>query len=841
MKKIILLICTIGICSSLTLFAQKPKESISELKEYASLYIEDDDYESALPVYLSLDSLEKRNANNTFMVGICMMKTSRQLKAGKYFDKAEKEGCKDPKLTFYLGQVRHLVHQFDEAIAYFETYKNLLKKTDPAYAYNLFEANNFINQCNTGKKLISVPLSVEIKNLGNVINTIYPEYVPLISADEKTLIFTSRRPTGTGGKLDDNDNMYFEDVFISHRENNLWTTPVSIGKKINSKRHDACVGLNPNGRTLYLYKPDKKIKEGVSGDIYQSDLVNGEWTSPARLNNNINTNYWEPSACISFDEKTLYFSSNRPGGIGGLDLYKSTFTNGEWGPAVNLGPDVNTIFDEDAPFMHSDNKTLYFSSKGHQNMGDYDIFYTIFDDKKQAWSNPENIGYPLNSADNDIYFSWNQNDNKAYFSSLREDSYGEKDIYTAQRVNKDTTYISVKGFVLDSISHKAIAASVGIFDLSNGKIVANYKSDTVTGNYLIELKKGKVYKIKVVASGYLYKEDTLNIEQTSSMIEYRKNFKLKQLLFNKTAEDVSLQHVGNLPKILKKSDLKHLAKQLKLADTTNEMYKLSQYRNKFKVGDKLEFDKILFEEDKHDLTMESITELEELYGLMKSYPEIKVEISGHTDSLGKHRHNMRLSQKRSQVVVNYLIKRGVDKHRLEAKGYAELRPITTNETEEGRHMNRRTEFTIVKLDTAIVDKSVPEFTPEIIPEKPVEPVKVKVEKKTTLGILAHFGYNSSYLSEYSKSKLVLVVNEMSNNARMRIKIHAYSDPLGAHNYNMELSNKRANEIKKYLVEQGIDETRIEIASEGDLKPIIQTEDKMANVMNRRVEFEILQE
>ena len=144
-----------------------------------------------------------------------------------------------------MGRVRHLAHQFDEAIAYFETYKNLLKKTDPAYAYSLFEANNFIRKCNTGKKIISVPLSVEITNLGNVINTIYPEYVPLISADEKTLIFTSRQSTGTGGKLDDNDNMYFEDVFISHHENNSWTQPVSIGNKINSKRHDACVGLNP--------------------------------------------------------------------------------------------------------------------------------------------------------------------------------------------------------------------------------------------------------------------------------------------------------------------------------------------------------------------------------------------------------------------------------------------------------------------------------------------------------------------------------------------------------------------------------------------------------------------
>jgi outer membrane protein OmpA-like peptidoglycan-associated protein len=698
MKKLILFF-TLTILSSFAVFAQKAKKaevSVTELKEYASLYIEDDDYESALPVYKALDSLEKRNSNNPFMIGVCMMNTGRQLKASTYFERAKKEGCKDPKLFNYLGHVNHLNHKFDIAIEFYEKYKNALRKADPAYDYTIFETNNLIQQCKTGKQLTSVPLSVNIENIGNTINTIYPEYVPLISADEKTLFFTSRRPTGKGGKLDDNDNMYFEDIFISRKEGVFWSQPKSIGDKINTKRHDACVGINPNGKTLFLYKPDKKVKEGISGDIYQSDFIDNDWTTPVRLNDNINTNYWEPSACISFDEFTLYFSSNRPGGFGGLDIYKSSKVNGEWGPAVNLGPTVNTPLDDDAPFIHSDNKTLYFSSKGHQNMGDYDIFYTVIDPTTQAWSNPENIGYPLNSADHDIYFSWNRTASKAYFSSFRSDTYGEKDIYTATRIVNDTALIAVKGFVLDTITGKPVAASIAFFDLSNGKIVANFNSDTIHGNYLVELKKGKSYKVKVISSGYFYKEDIINIDALGSLIEYRKNFKIRHLLYNQAADDVAMKNVGDINHSLSKSELKQLAKRLHASDTSADLYKLKDYRNKFRVGDKLEFDKILFEENKFDLTSQSIAELEELYGLMRSYPEIIVEISGHTDSLGKHKHNVKLSKKRSKIVVNYLIKRGIDKKRLQAKGYAEADPITTNNTDEGRHLNRRTEFTVIR-------------------------------------------------------------------------------------------------------------------------------------------------
>lgn len=843
MKKIILLsFCLVNILVINNIQAQKAKVSIQELKDYAALYIEDDDYESALPIFKQLDSLEKRNPINPYMIGVCMMKTGRQLKAGVYLERAEQEEHKEPKLYFYLGEFYHLKHQFDKAIKYFETYKTVLRK-DPSYDFNTYEANELIKQCNTGKQLVSVPLSVKIENLGNTINTIYPEYVPLITADEKTLIFTSRRPTGTGGRLDDNDNMYYEDVFISRKENGNWTTPQSIGKKINSKRHDACVGLNPNGKTLFLYKPDKRVKEGISGDIYQSDFVNNDWSAPVKLNDNINTNYWEPSACISFDEQTLYFSSNRPGGFGGLDIYKSSKVNGEWGPAVNLGPKVNTNLDEDAPFMHADNKTLYFSSKGHQNMGDYDIFYTVFDVQKQEWSHPENIGYPLNSADHDIYFSWNQYANKAYFSSFREDTYGEKDIYSAQRINSDTGVVSLKGFVLDTMTNKSIAASVSFFDINTNKIVATFKSDTISGNYAVELKKGKSYKVKVISDGYFYKEETFDIDKESNLIEYRKNFKVRHLLFSKAAEDLALKNVGPLNHSLSKSDLKHLAKHLKHTDTTSQLYQLSEYRNKFRVGDKLEFDKILFEENKYNLTMESITELEELYGLMRSYPEIKVEISGHTDSLGSHKNNIKLSKKRSQIVVKYLIKRGIDKKRLVAKGYAEAIPITTNATDEGRHLNRRTEFTVIALDTTKITAVVPEFKEEVAPKRPDAPVKEKVvkEKKQSLGILAHFGYNSYFLTDYSKQKLTLVITEMTQSPKMRIKIHAYSDPIGVHKYNMELSNKRANAIRDYLISKGIDASRLEIASEGDLNPIVQTDDKMANVMNRRVEFEILSE
>ena len=815
------------------LFAQKSKENLAELQEYAEFYMEDEDYTNALPILKSLDSLDAKNPMHAYQLGICYIKTGRHLKSYSYFEKAEKLKFNDPKLHFYLGQTNQLKHRFDKAILHYQHYLKAIPSTEYEFEKINFETSNFINQCNTGKQFLNIPLAIKIENIGKVVNTPYPEYVPLVSADENTLIFTSRRPETTGGKKDEMDDVYFEDVYICNKQNNNWSTPVGISKKINTNQHDACVGISHNGKTLFLYKPDKKSREVLSGDIYRSDFENNEWTKPVKLNPNINSKYWEPSACISNDDNTIYFSSNRPGGFGGLDIYKSTKENGEWGPAVNLGEHINTPYDEDAPFIHVDNNVLYFSSKGHQNMGGYDIFFSKFNLINQSWELSENIGFPLNSADDDIYFSWNQQANRAYFSSLREDSYGEKDIYRATRISQDSIKIALKGFVLDTISNKPVAASVAFFDVKTKRNIASFNTDTLTGNFSILLEKGKRFLVKIVRQDYLYKEEIIDIDTESALIELRKNFRIKKIIKKKHEVALGANQLKNSPQKLSKREVKKIAKQLKKEDTTST-YQLTTLRTKFKVGDKIIFHNILFDTDNADLNQESIVEVEEIYNVLKSYPELKVEICGHTDSIGLRKHNLDLSKKRAEIVVKYLEKRGLKNNRLTAKGFAEGFPIATNITEKGRHLNRRTEVMVTRINANKIDATVPEFAPKINP--PTAP-----QKMNTLGIKLYFSYNSATLSAYSFQRLHLVIKELNESPSMRIRIHAYSDPLGDHHYNATLSSIRADVIRLHLISKGIDDSRIEIASEGDNKPLLHSLSKKANVLNRRIEFEIISE
>jgi len=816
----------------------KTKDEIVELKDFVALYLEDEDYYGVLPMLLKLDSLEPKNPRHAYLAGIAYLKTNRLIQAVPLIEKAHNHNIKDKDLNFYLGRAKHLSNKFDEAITLYKEHEKSLNKSAIDYEVKKYEIEMLIKQCETGKQLIANPLEIKIENLGQTINTQYPEYVPLIAGDEKNLIFTSRRPTTTGGGKDELDDNFYEDVYISAKENDKWLNPKNISTKINSKHHDACVGISRNGKTLIIYRPDRKAKTEFAGNIYKSELVNNEWTSPVKFEEPINSKYWEPSATISSNDSVIIFSSDRPGGFGGLDLYMCKKQgNGKWGDAVNLGSTVNTPEDDDAPFLHSDDKTLYFSSKGHHNMGGYDIFYTELNSNANTWTQPENIGYPLNSADHDIYFVWNKDASRAYFSTFRNDSYGDKDIYSATRVGRDSSLIVMSGFVLDTITGKSLNASVGIFDLKTGKIVASFISDTTSGKYVATLKTGKNYVVKVVADNYFYKEEIVSVAQKGGYFELKKNFRLKK--FQISDKRIASDYKKRLPQTLTKSDLKKLAKELQKADALTTAYQLQKQKSRFKVGDKIIFHNILFDYDKATLNTSSISSLEDVYTILKTYPEIKVEISGHTDSLGSKRHNKKLSSKRASVVVKYLTKRGIPKNRLKAVGEADEEPISNNITEEGRKLNRRTEFKVISIDTTLQDKSLPEF---IVPEKPVVKEIPKVEKKkVTLGVLAHFGFNSAFVTEYSKSKMQKVVEAMIENTTMKVKIHAYADPLGKHEVNVELSQKRANAIRDYLVSQGIDANRLLLASEADMRPLINSQDRETNVLNRRVEFEIIEE
>lgn len=612
-------------------------KNVKRGKEYLDL----EEYNLALPYFLEAWKIDTTDYKLAFNITKCYFNTKNELAALPYLDNV-KMGSKDPIITFYYARVFHLQHKFQLAITSYREYQKTLDSEEPEY----FQMHKYIANCKIGEELIKNPVKVKITNLGPTINTEHPEYSAVISADETELLFTSRRPTTTGGGKDPLDEVYFEDIYQSERiKDNEWTEPVDIGNGINTDSHDACVALSPDGMELILYRDSGTD----GGDLYVSKEHGTVWDKPKKLGTTINTPYWEPSASISADEKAIFFTSTRKGGLGGRDIYMVRMKdNGDYGPAILLGPAINTPEDEDAPFIHADGKTLYFSSKGHKSMGGFDIFFCTIDlETGEVLTPPQNIGYPINTADDDVFFVWSADGKRAYFSSIREGGYGDKDIYVLERETaKKAPTVLFKGQVVACEDKHPVTATIFVTDLSTQKIVGVFNSNSFTGKYTVSLPAGKNYGISVEASGYLFESKNINFPLEDGYVE--------------------------------------------LVDTI--------CMNKLKINTSIILRNVFFDVDKATLRPESVQELDKLADIMRHNPNLKIELSGHTDSDGNDDHNMRLSDSRAKAVVDYLIAKGINPARLTWKGYGETKPIELNDTPEHKQLNRRTEVKILSND-----------------------------------------------------------------------------------------------------------------------------------------------
>lgn len=611
------------------------EKNLKKGKEHVSM----EEYHQALPYLLEAWKIDTTDHKLAYSIVECYFNTKQELHAAPYLDNA-KVGNKDHKITFYYARVFHLQLKFEVAISLYREYQQTLDSEEPEY----FEMHQYIANCKNGIELVKNPVKVKITNLGPKINSPYPDYVPVISADETEILFTSRRPNTTGGGKDIEDGMFFEDIYQSNRAtiDSEWSDAIDIGNGINTESHDACVALSPDGMELLMYRHSGSD----GGDLYVSDLKGTVWDKPKRLGPTINTPYWEPSATITSDEKAIFFTSNRKGGLGGTDIYMTRKKdNGDFGPAILLGPAINTTQDEDAPFIHPDGKTLYFSSKGHKSMGGYDIFYCTIDvETGEILTQPQNIGYPINTADDDVFFVWSADGKRAYFSSEREGGYGDKDIYMLEReVAKKAPTVLLKGQIVACDDQHPITATIFVTDLTTQKIVGVYNSNSFTGKYTVSLPAGKNYGISVEASGYVFESKNINFPSQDNYLE--------------------------------------------IVDTI--------CMNKFKVNTTMILRNVFFDVDKATLRPESVQELNKLVETLNNNPNVNIELSGHTDSDGNDDHNMVLSDNRAKAVVEYLIKKGIKANRLTAKGYGETKPIEPNDTPEHKQANRRTEVKVI--------------------------------------------------------------------------------------------------------------------------------------------------
>ena len=540
---------------------------------------------------------------------------------------------------FSLGNAEMFSGDYSNALKHFNVY---LAQTGISEKNKIVAQKNVMN-CEFALKAIKNQVPFNPVSIGSSINTTDDEYWPSLTADGQTLIFT-RQPVIKSGSS--SYELSQEDFYISYFTDNSWQNAYNAGSPLNTRNNEGAQTLSSNGRYMYFTACDRPSGSG-SCDLYFSAFNDGKWSEPYNLRSPVNSPYWESQPSISADGKTLFFSSNRPGGMGGKDLWYSTLNEKNmWTIPVNLGNKINTIGDEMSPFIHFDGKTLYFASDGKIGMGGFDIYMTRLNDES-TWTEPKNLGYPINSYNDEMGLVIEAGGKKAYFSSIRDKINGKDifyfDLYESVRPNP-VSYL--KGRVCDVETGKLLKADYELINLTTDKITIKSTTDG-NGNFLVCLPSGCNYGINISKPGYLF---------------YSENFMFEG------------QHTAVSPYI-KKIELRPI-----------------------RVGEKMLLANVFYEIDSWELKKESMSELNTLVTMLSENKVLLIEIGGYTDSTGSGEYNLTLSEKRAMSVVSYLVNKGISSERLKYKGYGNNSPIGDNVTTEGRRLNRRTEAKIIERD-----------------------------------------------------------------------------------------------------------------------------------------------
>jgi len=631
-----------------------------------------------------LYNLTPTNIGVNYYLGSSYLESSPKQKCLKHFQFVyDKSPALAKDLLFKLGRGYHLNYQFEQARQFYSRYNNSLTAKEQIEWNQVIQ--KYIQETQYGDKYLASPERVFIDNLGSTVNTKHSEYAPVITPDRKTIYFTSRRPDEKKKKTKafKLTGEYYENAYVTQLENENFKEAKKLPKPVNKPgRNTAIVGMNPDGNELVIFNGSKNF-----GFLQETKLVKkpgkvATWSKPAtKMFKNANSRYGVSSASVSSDGRNLFFSTINPKkknqSFGGEDIYVSrrNFSNEKWGKPVNLGGVINTYFDEKSVFISPDGNTLYFSSDGHTSMGGYDIFKC----EKQpdgSWGVPVNLGYPINTPDDDMFFSITANKRYGYYATTaHEDTKGDWDIYQViflgpekplQQTPEDLLIAwhakplkqelekaveiqmerltVVKGRVLDSFDESPVGAKIEIIDNNTEEVLQVVNSNPDTGNYTVNLPSGKNYAMMVTHPEYLFHSENFNIPEATKYQEINKDIHL----------------------------------------------------HKMEAGKKVILNNIFFETGKATLRPSSFPELNYVIKLMNAYKTLEIEISGHTDNVGGAASNQKLSENRAKAVVKYLTDNGIPASRLKFKGYGLTQPIESNKTAEGREKNRRVEFKILK-------------------------------------------------------------------------------------------------------------------------------------------------
>ncbi len=774
-------------------------------------------FPQALSDYLIAQDFNPNNADLNYQIGLCYLSLQvNRLKALPYLERAKSLNADlGVEFLYSLGNAYHYNLDFDQAIRVYEGYIQALGAG--ADKSKVAKANKSIQECKAGIELVKKPVRVRIDNLGPNVNSPFPDYAPVIPEDESKLIFTSRRENTTGGMVDGIDSLYYEDIYITYKIDGDWAPSKNIGLPINKDDHDASINLSSDGKKLLIYRPNN------GGDIYESEFDGIKWTEP-RAMKEINTKGYENHATYSADGKYLFFISFKTdsSGYGGKDIYIADIDeNGRAKNIRNAGGLINSSYDEDGVYFHPDGKTLYFSSKGLNSMGGFDVFKSTWENGQ--FSAPENVGYPINSPEDDVFFVLSKDGKRAYFSSYREEGFGDKDIYVMNFLEDSESLSSLQFEIRDTLTNNPILAHITIRDAATGKIVAERETEngetianlpsgktyeiTVSsdrfntytevievpfeagsqvvmrkvdmnkspqafisgilldkssripvkgevefldlatmeivkstfsdknGEYKIDLPPNHQYAIHVKASGYSMFSDTLKISAASVGTDILKSYDLKRLdrslmsvlkgriydavTGENLVAEIMLNEYGGQPVIMyykpgtydcvvfngaihtmvvNLDGYMTYTAQIHIPDTQEKLeitHDIALVRAE--KGAKIVLNNIFFDFNKSTLRPASFKSLNTLLSTMKRYPSMAIEISGHTDNIGTMDYNQRLSESRSLVVKDFLVRNGIAAKRIASYGRSFRQPIASNDTSEGRQLNRRTEIKILKM------------------------------------------------------------------------------------------------------------------------------------------------
>ena len=694
-----------------TIFAQTNSEKYITAVDLQNNY----SYRASLNAFFEINKDDPNNANLNYQIGYIYVKLDQLDSAIIFLERATDSVSvlyKDNYETksaptdvwFLLAQSYQISYMFEKAIDAYDVLKH--------YTSNKKEIETIdrrIQECNTALEFLMKPINVTIMPLNKVINSNYKEHSPVMSADLQTLIFTSKR-NGTGGNTDEDGN-YYEDIYISKRVNGVWASPKSISTNINTEKHEASVGLSADGHILYVYK------DTYNGDIYESKLVGGEWTKPERLS--INSIYRETHASISQDGSKLYFSSNRPGGEGGMDIYCSEKkSNGEWGRAINVGNSINTPFDEDSPYINSDDSTMFFSSNGHFGMGGYDLFFAQLQ-PDNSWSMPVNMGFPVNTTGDNIYYVASPGGGYAFYVSNKYGSYEDTDIYFMMLPDSQRERVGVftgKVQVSETFDTYDDSTSVSIFviDPNTKDTVKTYNTDPANGEYTLILPVEENYIIIYEADGCVTHGENVFVEKESDLQISKRIIPVQKVVLGETNEnytisftpqtnsltyeaqvflDETIKTLDNYDDLIVELGVP-LADSLKKEKTNSILeYFISEnadvskitYKNtdneyfEILIADTLFLDyhsrdwNITFKSETPDLFTTSELTLDQMKYFLVRNPELFVEIPFSPDNSSE------LEYERVKSVYEYFVNNGIDSTRIVARNNNNVLPSNTKQ------------------------------------------------------------------------------------------------------------------------------------------------------------------